>query len=599
MVKRSILAFIQLNALLALVLAGLPAQAASLSVEPDKTRLHQGEVLTLTVKGTTRIDVNLSNLFEFDLSSLPAPDIEKAEADFDILARNQRYSLRTVNGNMVGDITWTYRLAPRTTGKLTIPALTFQGAESRALTIEVVDSPPPAQNGAPRDAFIELTTDKAEAYVQEQIILTVSLFFRGNLVRGELSDPEHPHALIEPLGKQQESSRTRDGVHYRVVERRYAVFPQKTGTLSLPALRFEGQARNQDGSLAFLRDSATLFDIPVKDVPADFSGSTWLPATELTLSETGMPGTLALNTGDNLTRTLSLKATGLPAEALPPLPEAVPDGLRSYPEAPEREASAGSAGITSTLTQTRALVPVQAGGLRLPAIRIPWWDTDTDSEKVAIIPAQTLNVAAAKGSPPASRNEPSGQDSQGSAAATRQGGPNPNTLPPGMPGRFWQWVSFALAAIWLLTMLAWWWTRTVATTGAHPEEPLRQRNEKALFGQLLIAAQEGRVSAPGLFVRWANEYLPGLDAGSVGDVFRTHPQPELQAELDKLQAHLFSRSASPADNQATVHEGKNTGWDGSSLVRALKQTRDTLGQMTRENALPPLYPGHLALSGRD
>lgn len=155
----------------------------------------------------------------------------------------------------------------------------------------------------------------------------------------------------------------------------------KSGTLNLPAIRFEGQARDADGSLKFLRDSAQLFEVQVNDVPAAFSGSTWLPATSLTLAEAGMPPTLNLKTGDNLTRTLSLQAIGLPSEALPPLPDAVPDGLRSYPENPQRDTNVGPDGITSTLTQTRALVPVEAGSLTLPAIRIPWWDTVSNSEK--------------------------------------------------------------------------------------------------------------------------------------------------------------------------------------------------------------------------
>lgn len=44
--------------------------------------------------------------------------------------------------------------------------------------------------------------------MQEQLTMTIRLFFSGNLVRGELSEPEHPDAIIEPLGKQREYSAT-------------------------------------------------------------------------------------------------------------------------------------------------------------------------------------------------------------------------------------------------------------------------------------------------------------------------------------------------------------------------------------------------------
>ena len=92
--------------LLLLLLSAASHAADRLLVEPDRTQLYEGEVLTLTVKGSMKIDINLSNLFSFDLSQLPSPDIEKVEPDFEILARNQRYSVQTVNNEMVGEITW-------------------------------------------------------------------------------------------------------------------------------------------------------------------------------------------------------------------------------------------------------------------------------------------------------------------------------------------------------------------------------------------------------------------------------------------------------------------------------------------------------------
>jgi len=587
MVKRLITPAIRLVVFMVLTALWLPAHAGELTAEPDRDRLYEGEVLTLTLKATTKIDVNLGNLFEFDISSLPSPDIEKVTPDFEILARNQQYNIRTENGDMEGEITWTYRLAPISVGKLTIPALTFKDSVSRPLTIEVVEGNPPDQANANRDSFIELTADKAEVYVQEQLILTVRLFFRGNLIRGELSDPEHPNAIIETLGKQREFFRHRDGVRYRVVERRYAVFPQTPGPLNLPAIRFEGQARNADGSLKFLRDSASLFEVPVKDVPPEFSGTTWLPASSLSLAEKGMPATLNLKTGDNLTRTLSLQANGLPSEALPPLPSSTPDGLRSYPEEPVRNTSIGPDGIASTLTQTSALVPVAPGKLLLPAIRIPWWDTESDSEKVAVIPAQTLNVVAADGAGlPATADKVTSAPETGNEAA---GSGNESHRVQG--DSFWQWVSLMLALIWVLTMLAWWKTRKTSSRASMDIESAGSGNERAVFEQLLQAAKEGSAATPGLFVSWANLHSPGHGFRSVGDVFSVYPETELEAQLKQLQASLFSRTTGGEENNSTK-------WNGSGLVDALRQARGEMERSSSESDLPPLYPDNLSVSGQ-
>lgn len=579
MVKRLIRQTIWLTMLMGL---WLPAYAGTLTAEPDKTKLYEGDVLTLTVKGITEIDLSLSNLFNLDLSSLPAPDIEKVSPDFEILARSQNYSMRTGQGDMQGELTWTYQLAPKSTGKLTIPALTFQDSVSDPVSIEVLDSSAADQAGINRDVFIELTADKAEVYVQEQLKLTVKLFFRGNLIRGELSEPQHPDAVIESLGKQSESSSYRDGVRYRVVERHYAVFPQKAGPLNLPAIRFEGQARDASGSLKYLRDTAQLYEVPVKEVPAAFSGSTWLPATNLTLREAGMPPTLNLETGDTLTRTLSLQASGLPSEALPSLSGTMPDGLRSYPEGPQRDTNTGPNGISSTLTQTQALVPVQAGSLTLPAIRIPWWDTKTDTEQIAMIPAQTLNVVPAKDSAPGAT--PAIQDTSTPVVPDNNSGENTATGKDTLS--FWKWVSIALTGIWVLTMLAWWRTGRMAPPALNNYDPVTTGNEKAAFDQLLHAANEGKASVPGLFVAWANLYWRNENFRSASDVTRTFPAPDLEVELNRLQAQLFSRDHATSE------------WNASGLVKALKTLRGQTKYVDSKAGLPPLYPDNLSVSGK-
>lgn len=565
--------------LLAMLLTAiwLPAQAQSqqLTVEPDRTRLYEGEVLTLTVKGSMEIDINLGNLFDFDMSSLPKPDIEKVEPDFEILAQNQQYSIRTVNSQMVGEITWTYQLAPKSTGELTIPSLTFKEAVSAPVTIEVVDGSPPDQASPGRDSFIELSTDKDEVYVQEQLILTVRLFFRGNLIRGELSEPTHPHVIIESLGRQQEFSRYRDGVRYRVVERRYAIFPQRAGTLKLPAIRFEGQARDASGNLRFLRDSEELFEVPVKDVPAQFSGETWLPATGVALEESGLPPSLEVATGENMTREIKLTASGLPGEALPPLPDAVPNGLRSYPEEPERQTETTPAGLTSSLTQSVALVPVEPGQMTLPAIRIVWWDTEADQERVATIPQKTLTVT----DPTTAAATPSPQNDQGNAGPEPDVSSTESTASPASDRtRLWQWLALLLGILWAGTLVAWWWSgKNRKSTPAQTDN----RDEDAAFDRLIRAARDGAAVTPELVVEWANLHVPGHGFRSASDVVNHFDDETLAAELRRLQARLF----------APGHE--NDSWDGRPLARALEQVRRHRRTETSAD-LPPLYPKGLS-----
>ncbi len=574
MVNRLVISAIRVLVLMAMATF---LHAGELKVEPDRTRLYEGEVLTLTVTGSMKLDINLSNLFNLDLSNLPSPDIEKVEPAFEVLGKNQRYSIRTVNNDMVGEITWTYQLAPQRSGKLTIPSLSFKDSTSKPINIQVVSGSPPDQKvAASRDSFIELSADKAEVYVQEQLTMTIRLFFSGNLVRGELSEPDHPDAIIEPLGKQREYARYRDGVRYRVVERRYALFPQQPGELTLPPIEFEGQARDASGKLIFLRDSEQLYPVPVKDVPASYTGDTWLPASGLTLEESGLPESLRVETGENLTRNITLRAAGLPAEALPPLPELAPEGLRSYPDAPERKTDITPAGLASSLSQTRALVPVQSGPLTLPEMRITWWDTTTDSEQVAVIPAKTLQVGDASAQV-TSQATSSSTDNETVASGTSEARTS------GGDASAWQWLSLALAGLWLATLALWWRARNAGNRfESEPAAPDHRENK--LFEQLIQAARKGSASTPALLVQWANQRFAGKNFKTASEVMAGLHNATLSAELRRLQARLFAPGGDTAED-----------WDGRALAKALQQVREQRkSEEPRSSELPPLYPDRLS-----
>jgi len=112
-----------------------------------------------------------------------------------------------------------------------------------------------------------------------------------------------------------------------------------------------------------------------------------------------------------------------------------------------------------------------------------------------------------------------------------------------------------------------------------------------VFDQLLDAARKGRASTPGLFVSWANLRWSGHSFRSSGDVFGVYQEAGLETELNRLQAHLFSRDHSGDEKNSEQ-------WNGSALVDALRQTRERMENSSSEAGLPPLYPGNLSVSGQ-
>jgi len=434
-----------------------------------------------------------------------------------------------------------------------------------------------------RKSFIELSTDKAELYVQEQLLLTVQLYFSNELIRGELSEPISNNAVIESLGPQQEYARVRGDQRYRMIERRYAVYPQTPGQLSLAPVEFEGSFRGANGRLQILRSSEQLFDLPVKDIPPQFSGSVWLPATGLTLEESGLPNDNRVTSGDNLTRQLTLRADGLPDATLPPFPAQTAPGLRTYPEPPKRATDISADGLKSTLQQSSALVPVQAGELRLPEVRIPWWDTASDSEKVAIIPERVLVVAPGadintQAQAPAVVAIDENLNNSASDADRESDTSSPNATG---GGAFWPWLALFMAVGWGITAGFFWRARRSHYPANKATESNSGVDGSELYRELLAAAGNNNPDTPRLLLRWMNLQYPDKGFQSWRQVAEFCHLPPLTDALAKLEQRRYG-TEQPLEDKASNNPAQ--------LQQAIRELERRPASQTENSGLSPLYP---------
>lgn len=431
---------------------------------------------------------------------------------------------------------------------------------------------------ANRAAFLELSADKAEVYVQEQLILTVQLYFSGSLIQGDLSEPTHPDAIIERLGNQQESTQYRDGIRYKLIERRYAIFPQEPGTLTLPGIRFEGHIRDASRQLRSVQDTQQLYDVPVKSIPDTYPVNTaWLPARNLSLSEEGLPQTDELEAGSNLTRKLTLQANGLPAEALPPFPQQLSGRIRQYPDQPLRNTDTTINGLQSVLQQSFALVPVQAGAAVVPALSIPWWNTETDQLERAVLPARRYQITGSEavGAEPVTNQTPTTPDTDTGADASEEEKQGVSV---------WVLGTFLFAALWLVTLTLWWRTRTGKAGKSHNTGEQPEPTGKQAFEELTRAVKNGSAQTSGLLLRWARYRYPGQSFATARDAIRYLEDDELEEAMRAFQEDLFSaqRDSSAVKEEHRVRLLK--------AIRAMPEETETAGSQR----LPPLYPAGLS-----
>jgi len=104
--------------------------------------------------------------------------------------------------------------------------------------------------------------------------------------------------------------------------------------------------------------------------------------------------------GEPITRTITIRAEGLSAAQITPLP--VPEGnsYRGYPDQPQLDELVTLNGLVATRAESMALVPNQAGEIVLPAVELFWWDVKSNQQRTARLPSTTLKVSPNLNTPP-------------------------------------------------------------------------------------------------------------------------------------------------------------------------------------------------------
>jgi len=542
------------------------------------------------------LDETLTLIITRDSSSFFSdPDLAPLAKDFKVMGNSHSSSTQIINGQMSASVEWRVALAPKRTGRLWIPPLNVGGDTTAPLSVTVSQEAPPKTRADNAPLFIETEVDRHQALVQEQILFTLRIYWA---VQARIDEPDDPHledALLEKLDDNK-FAKTVNGQTFQVFERRYAIFPQKSGILTIPqtVVRAVVMSTHDFGGFfdPFGRQGTEIKlrsreeRITVAEKPAGGPAAPWLPSTGLTISRQWSQPPDQLRVGDSATLTITTTGEGLLAAQLPPITMAETDGVKLYQNKPELENRKSGTGITGIRRDSIALIPTRPGKVELPEIRIPWWNKDTGQMEAAVLPAQQLVIraAAATASSPAVAPPPPPVGGMPDAVA-----PPPPAPPLPAPTRakeiWWPVACALLATIWLATLLFWQRDRRRLRASAG-NKPTGTKNaaadtpdEAAAYSALAAACRANdAVAARQALCRWGQSFWPGKNIRVAADLERHHPDPILRALLGEMDSFLYGRQQ---------HSDQ---WNGMRLLAMIDQIRAGVKQKRGKNdGLPPLY----------
>jgi hypothetical protein len=396
----------------ALVLALLVALAAPATAELTATIeprvVDEFDTARLTIRAT-------------GTNQTTALDLDALEADFEVLTTQSSSQYRSINGRVESWVEYQILLRPKRSGDLTVPPVGVGGEFTEPLTLRVRGMPAEMRQAIERMVFFETELTRNPVYVQSQTVLIRRLYYSsGAQIYSDLPGmPEIPGAIVTPLGETTSTATIRDGQRYGVIEQRFAILPERSGTLTIPAISVTSSVRlRADGRTrrTGVRVATEPFTVEVLPIPADYPADhPWLPAESVTLSETWTPDRRRMEVGEPLRRSLRAEVVGNVASAIPPLTPALPDDhFRRYPEPPEIADDERGNSIRGVREQAYSIIPTAPGTVPLGATELVWWDVDARAVRTARVPGRTMTITGAPARAPADAAGPA--DAPASAA---------------------------------------------------------------------------------------------------------------------------------------------------------------------------------------
>ena len=368
------------------------------SIMADKTSVIPGERVSvvISVKGA---------------KNASEPEFPESDA-YEVYSRGKSSRFELANGAFNASTDYNYILVPLKKQDIIIPAITVQSGnivrETEPLVIRV-SSDKTQGHESERPLFATSSVDVQEPFVNQQIIYTLQLFQRIRIQGARMDPLEFDGFHAERLGKEREYNRMIKGKQYHVTEIRFALFPQRSGMLTIQPARLQCQVLSQRnrgrspldrffddpffggrGELKTEFLSTEPIQVHVKPLPEPDNPELVTPLVG-EFSITTSLSQQEIKVGDSATMSISIMGRGnvhdIPEPTMPDIPD-----FKIYEDKPEIDLKMTPDGITGVKTFKKALVPTKPGEYKIPPVKLPFLDSNTGTYRMASGKSISINV---------------------------------------------------------------------------------------------------------------------------------------------------------------------------------------------------------------
>lgn len=557
---RKLIKSVSLSILLGVAFIGA-AWAQTFNAAVNRTEVPQGETFVLTLELA-------------DGSDSGNPDLSVLDKDFIVYSVGNAFSYNYINGVASKSRQWQIALMPKNSGKITVPSIKLGNLETQPITLNVIPASAAATEAsagtggyqAPQQMNRPKFSMTAEIgnpnpYVQQQVDYTLKIYDTGGL-QGDMPqfiEDGSNNWIIRSLGEPTVGSKIVNGRSLREITFRYALFPQKSGVLPTPEVRFNGYYLTRSrgmkdpfddlfggnlGSIGFVdmfatRNPVLLTAKPekvnVQPIPSDNNGNWWLPAQQVALFAEWEPRQPVFKVGEAVNRTIYLKAVGVAESQLPELNLASVSGLKQYPDKAVASSGIENGQVVAVKKISNVYIPNRAGKMTIPEIAVDWFNVRTNRMERAVLPAMNIEVlpgAAVETAPaPQPETRPESPSRVLEDVANETENLVERSIPQGLP-----YLPYIIAAAAFLLGIVVSWMLFGMRNKSRNADDIKD------FDRYIVRAAKSkdyRALRDGL-ISWARDRWNDSKITNLKDVAKAVGNKEFAAQLDGLAASLYA-----------------------------------------------------------
>ncbi|MCP4686297.1 MAG: protein BatD [bacterium] len=390
-----------------------PDIQVGVTISRDTIGLDETATLQIVVSGNTQ--------------DLPGPKVPTLPM-FEVYSQGRSSNFSLVNGRIESSVTYRYLILPKKEGSYPIDNIAVVHQNKRykgnAVSLTVLDqgttSTPSLEakasdkTGQSKDLFLEATVDNANPYVNEQVTLSLKFYIAVQFYGSpSLTGPTTTGFWTEVLRNTAPYHQKVGGRTYRVLERKYALFPTQTGVLQIgraaitttvatqsrrrdPFDVFGGIGRGKDVTVRSNPIRVEVKPLPETGRPEGYTG------TIGKFSITAQADKTTVEVNQPVTVTINIRGVGnIKSVAEPTIPEL--DDFRVYRASSSESVSKPKDRIGGTKTFEEVFIPKRAGSLEIPAVHISFFDPE--KKRFQTVETRPIKLEATKASGPAAEYE--------------------------------------------------------------------------------------------------------------------------------------------------------------------------------------------------